>query len=109
MQSILFFIKTTIKGGILFFLPAVFLVLVIEKVIALFTKIITPVAVKFGIENFAGKATIGILIVLSALLICFIGGLLMRIRKLQQLNYMLDQKLSQFIPSYTKVKDKAQH
>ena len=107
MKSILFFIKTTVKGGIIFFLPIVFIAIAIEKVAVVFTKIISPLALKFGIDKIAGKATITILIVIVVLLICFFGGLLMKIRKLQTLNKKLDKKLTELIPTYGEIKSKA--
>lgn len=106
MKSILFFVKTTVKGGVIFFLPIVFIAIAIEKIIAVFTKIISPLAIKLGIDNLAGKATISILIVIVVLLLCFLGGLLMKIRKLQKLNQALDEKLTNLIPTYKELKSK---
>ena len=104
------FLKTTIGGGILFFLPIVVIYITIEKVIEVFTKVITPIATKLGIENFAGKATISLLIALAVLFICFIGGLLMKIRQLEKLNQKLDETLTQILPAYTDIKSKtAEH
>jgi len=107
MKSVLFFIKTTVKGGIIFFLPLVFIAIAIEKVVVVFTKIISPLAIKLGIDNIAGKATVTILIVIIVLFICFFGGLLMKIRKLQKLNEALDKKLMELVPSYSQIKEKA--
>ena len=106
MQTIYHFLKTTVKGGILFFLPLVVIYIAIEKVIDLFTKVITPITTKLGIENIAGQATVGLLIALLVLFICFIGGLLMKIKKLEKLNRMLDEKLTSVLPSYTEIKSK---
>ena len=106
MQIIYRFLKTTVKGGILFFLPLVVIYIAVEKVIAIFTKVITPIATKLGIEHIGGQATIGLLIALLVLFICFIGGLLMKIKKLEKLNRMLDEKLTSVLPSYTEIKSK---
>lgn len=81
--------------------------MIIEKAISFTTTIITPLAEKFGIEHFAGKATIGILIVFLILAICFLGGLLMRIKLFEKLNQKLDKILIEFVPSYSKLKSNA--
>ncbi|WP_310377700.1 hypothetical protein [Flavobacterium sp.] len=101
--------KTTIKGGIFFLLPFVFIVMIVEKIISLISSIITPIATKFGIDHFAGKATIGILIALSVLTVCFFGGLLMRINIFKRLNKKLDEKLLKLFPAYDELKLKANH
>ncbi|MBK9730431.1 MAG: hypothetical protein IPO83_03945 [Chitinophagaceae bacterium] len=106
MKSIWFFLKTTVKGGALFFLPIIFLIIAVEKVIKIFTGIISPVAEKLGIDTIAGKATISILIVIVVLLICFLGGMLMRIKVLQKLNQVLDEKLATLVPAYSELKSK---
>lgn len=107
MKSIWFFMKTTIKGGMFFLLPFVFIVMIVEKIISLISSIITPFATKFGIQHFAGKATIGILIALSIFAICFLGGLLMRINIFKKLNKKLDEKLLKLFPAYDELKSKA--
>ena len=106
MQSIWFFIKTTVKGGIFFFLPLFFIFMVIEKAFIVLSKVISPLAIKFGIHNIAGRASIGILIVIVIILICFIGGLLTRIRQLKKLNERLDETLTDLLPQYRILKSK---
>jgi len=107
LKSIWFFIKVTIRGGILFMLPFVFIILVTEKIISILSSIITPLAVKFGIDHFAGKATIGILIVFCVFVICFLSGLLMRIYIFKRINQILDDKLLKLFPAYDELKAKA--
>lgn len=106
MKTYIFFIKTTIKGGILFFLPLVFLYMIFEKIESVFSSLITPVAEKLGINNFAGKASITILIVLTVFAICFLGGLLMRMTVFKNISEALDEKLSKVLPGYKKMKTK---
>ena len=102
----MFFIKTTIKGGILFFLPLVFLYMIFEKIESVFSSLITPFAEKLGINNFAGKASITILIALTVLAVCFLGGLLMRMTMFKNISEKLDEKLSKVVPAYKKMKTK---
>ena len=106
MNSIWFFIKTTVKGGVFFFLPLFFIVMVIEKAFIVLSKVISPLAIKFGVHNFAGRASIGILILIVIILICFIGGLLTRIRQLKRLNEKLDETLTDLVPQYRILRSK---
>jgi uncharacterized membrane protein len=107
MKSIWFFIKTTVKGGVFFFFPVVFIYVVIQKASGILAKIITPLAEKFGIDGLAGKATLGILVAIVILLICFIGGLLMRIKQMKRINEKLEEFLMEFTPKYKRIKPKS--
>jgi hypothetical protein len=60
--------------------------------------------VQLGINDIAGKATLTMMVLLLMLLLCFCGGLLMRIKKLKQLNKKLEDFASSFIPDYKKLK-----
>jgi hypothetical protein len=59
-----------------------------------------------GIDKFAVKATLTILVVFVMLLLCFIGGLLIRIRRFKPFNERLEALLLTFIPDYEKVRAK---
>lgn len=100
MKSFWFFIQTTVKGGVFFFLPLVFIGVVIQKAVTVLSAIIGPLAAKFGIQNLAGKATLGILVAIAILLICFFGGLLMRVKQLKKINEKLEDLVIKAFPNY---------
>jgi uncharacterized protein HemY len=95
MKAIWFFTLTTIKGGIYFFFPIFFIGILLQKTYHLMHEIVAPIATSLGIEGFAGKASLTILVILCIILICFIGGLLMKIKQLKQFNQELESWLQQ--------------
>jgi hypothetical protein len=107
MKSILSFLRTTLTGGVLFFLPLVFIMIALKHGAETIGAIVGPLATRLGIENIAGKATVTILVVLVIVFICFIGGLLARSRHLKKMNDSVDSLLMAFIPGYDKFKAQA--
>jgi len=79
MKSIWFFILTTIKGGLFFFIPVVLIGILLHKAFTIISHFIGPLAEKIGVEKLAGKATLTIIVLFLFLLLCFCVGLLMRI------------------------------
>lgn len=105
MKSIAFFFKTSIMGGITFFLPLVFLLLMLKHAVEELTRIVGPLAEKMGIATIAGKATILIIVILIILAICFFGGLLMRLPQFKQLNEAVENNIMALIPGYATFKE----
>ena len=107
MKSIVFFFKTSITGGITFFLPLVFLMIMLKHAVEELTRVVGPLAEKLGIATIAGKATILIFVIVIILLICFLGGLLMRLPQFRQLNEMMENNVMTLIPGYDTFKQTA--
>jgi uncharacterized membrane protein len=107
MKSILFFLKTSIIGGITFFLPIVFLMIMLKHAVEELTRVVGPIAENLGIATVAGKATILILVILLILLFCFLGGLLMRLPQFKQLNEFVESNVMMLIPGYETFKQTA--
>ncbi|HRI59440.1 MAG TPA: hypothetical protein PK228_06945 [Saprospiraceae bacterium] len=107
MKSIVFFFKTSITGGITFFLPFVFLMIMLKHAVDELTRVVGPLAEKLGIATIAGKATILMLVIIIILVICFLGGLLMRLPQFKQLNEMVENNVMVLIPGYDTFKQTA--
>lgn len=107
MKSILFFFKTSIIGGVTFFLPLVFLMIMLKHAVEELTRVVGPLAEKLGIATIAGKATILILVISIILVICFLGGLLMRLPQFKQLNELVENNVMTLIPGYDTFKQTA--
>lgn len=107
MKSILFFVKTSVMGGITFFLPVVFLMIMLKHAVEELTRVVGPLAEKLGIATVAGKATILIFVILIILAICFMGGLLMRLPQFKQLNELMERNIMAFVPGYDTFKQTA--
>ena len=107
MKSIWFFLKTSIVGGVTFFLPLVFLMIMLKHAVEELTRVVGPLAEKLGIATVAGKATILIFVIAIILLVCFIGGLLMRLPQFRQLNEVIENNVMSLVPGYDTFKQTA--
>jgi uncharacterized membrane protein len=106
MQRIIRFVGTSIKGGVFFFLPLVFLWMILKKAIGIVSDLVKPLAERMGVDAFLGKATLSILVAVIILLICFVGGLLLKVRKVRRINERLESFLAMFFPQYLKMRSK---
>ncbi|MCO5724117.1 hypothetical protein [Robiginitalea marina] len=103
MKSILFFVRSTLTGGILFLLPAVLLFILVEKGFSVLSKLSEPISkrlpeVIFGLDG-SNLYTLFIL-----LLLCFFAGLLFRSRKVQKWIAKLEENVLIYIPGYILIK-----
>lgn len=103
MKTILFFVRSTLTGGILFLLPAVLIYVLIEKGFAVLMKLSEPISRKmptviFGLD---GSKLVTLLILL---MVCFFAGLLFRSKKVRDAVGRLEDKVLVFIPGYILLK-----
>jgi uncharacterized membrane protein len=103
MNPTLRFIRTTVIGGILFLLPLVVLFIIFEKAHSILSVISDPISKKISdsILGFDGSALISILLLI---LICFLGGLIFRSKKVKKILQKLEDKVLIYIPGYSLMK-----
>lgn len=103
MKSILFFLRSTLTGGVLFLLPAVLLYILIGKGYSILLKLSEPLAgyLPAGIFGLDGSK---ILTVLILLLICFVAGLLFHSKIAKKGITRLEEKVLVFVPGYILLK-----
>lgn len=107
MKSFWFLLRTTITGGIVFFLPILFLWTVGKHAISEITRYVRPLAERMGIATFAGQATVLILVVLLICIVCFLAGLLMRSPRFKNLSDFIDKNIVTLVPGYGQFKNTA--
>ena len=103
MNPTLRFIRTTVVGGILFLLPVVVLVIIFEKANSILSVITEPISRRIpdSILGFDGSTMITIFLLI---LICFIGGLVFRSKRVKKILQKLEDKVLIFIPGYSLMK-----
>ena len=103
MNPTLRFIRTTVIGGILFLLPLVVLFIIFEKAHSILSVISDPISrrISDSIPGFDGSALISILLLI---LICFLGGLIFRSKKVKKILQKLEDKVLIYIPGYSLMK-----
>ncbi|MDQ6528223.1 DUF502 domain-containing protein [Flavobacterium sp. LHD-85] len=104
MKSILKILKATFLGGILFLVPLVVLLIVLEKGYGLVQKTTLPLVStlpKVSVLGLAIQELVGILIII---LICFIAGLLAKTTAAEKLVQKLEDGILSFVPGYSFMK-----
>ena len=104
MKKFVTFIKTTITGGILFLIPFVIIIIILNKAFQIMLKIAKPIGRLIPIESVGGVAMANILAVLAILLICFLAGLVANGKNLKKLQHSLEEKVLIHIPGYRFIK-----
>ncbi|MCM0665074.1 DUF502 domain-containing protein [Flavobacterium tyrosinilyticum] len=104
MKSILKIIKTTFLGGILFLVPLVILLIVLEKGYGIIQKTTLPLVSalpKVSVLGLAIQELVGLLIII---LICLVAGLLARTAAAEKLVQKLEEGILSFVPGYSFMK-----
>lgn len=104
MKSILKIIKATFLGGILFLVPLVVLLIVLEKGYGIVQKTTLPLVSalpKVSVLGLAIQELVGLLIIF---LICLVAGLLARTAAAEKLVQKLEEGILSFVPGYSFMK-----
>ena len=104
MKSILKIIKATFLGGILFLVPLVVLLIVLEKGYGIVQKTTLPLVSalpKVSVLGLAIQELVGLLIII---LICLVAGLLARTAAAEKLVQKLEEGILSFVPGYSFMK-----
>jgi len=104
MKSITSFVKTTLIGGLFFVIPIVLVLLILDKILEFFRKLVAPIADLIPLEAFGGITISRIFALLVLLLICFMAGLFSKSTKASQFRKWIEDKILSHIPGYTLLK-----
>jgi uncharacterized membrane protein len=104
MKPLIEFVKTTVIGGLLFLIPVVVVVLLLQKALHLAASGVAPVAHLLPSQGVIGIAVAQVIAVCALLFVCFIAGLAIRTRAGTRLNTQLEQVILQRVPGFMFVK-----
>lgn len=100
MKRLLQFLRTTLVGGILFMVPGVVLVIILEKALALTHKFVDPLAEHIPVHSVIGLRTPVFLAIGLLLLICFFAGFFARTALAQKVVGGLEGAVLSNLPGY---------
>ena len=108
MRGIVDVLKSTVVGGVLFLLPLIVMIVIVEKAVQLATRVFAPLAPMLGERPILGvsAATLGSLIAL--LLLCLVAGVVARTVVAQKLVDRLESSILGRIPVYGILKSTAE-
>ena len=98
------FFKATIVGGILFMVPLILMVVVLQKALGLVRKIVVPLAKYFPERTFLGVGMTTILSIAVIVLLCFLFGLVARTAAGRKVRDWLEFTIMGKLPGYALVK-----
>ena len=100
------FLKTTVLGGVLFLVPVVVLIAILEKALGVAKKVVVPVndALFQGTVHHAYMADLLALVLL--LVLCFLAGLAAKTSFARKSVDALEKKLLAKVPTYDSMKSK---
>jgi uncharacterized membrane protein len=104
MKGKLKFVKTSVIGGIIFLIPLIILIIIIEKAVGIMAALSRPLSGLIQIESFAGIAVVDLISVAIIIMLCFIAGLISRTAFATKLIQRIESKILKKIPFYSFVK-----
>ncbi|WP_166219368.1 hypothetical protein [Pseudomonas atagonensis] len=99
------FIKTTVIGGVLFILPLVLIVVLIEKAIHLLRGPVQKMLPMFEGRDVSGVTLIGVATLVGLIILCFLAGLLARTSVAARALEATEDKVLSNLPGYQLLKD----
>jgi uncharacterized membrane protein len=100
------FIKTTIRGGVLFLVPVIILLAVFKQAHQLIAKMAGPILANVPVERVVGIAVLDLLTLALVLLVCFLAGLAAKTRAAVRFVSSLETEFLSKIPAYDLAKTK---
>ena len=97
-------VRTTLIGGVLFLIPLVFVVVVIEKAYKIMKVMAMPLKKIIPIDSIAGIALEEILTIIIMLLCCLLAGMVAHSTWGRVIHRRLDTALLNLIPGYAWMK-----
>lgn len=100
MKKMTSLIKTTLIGGLFFIIPIALVVFMAGKVIAVFGKVVAPIAKRIDFSFFGGEITAKFLAVILLIIVCFIAGVFARTTMAKRFRDFLENKILSNVPGY---------
>jgi uncharacterized membrane protein len=100
MKRMLKFLRTTLVGGLLFLVPIMVLVIILEKALALVHKFVDPLAEHIPVHSIIGLRTPMLLAIGVIVLFCFLAGFFARTALAQKIVNGLETAVLSNVPGY---------
>lgn len=98
------FLKTTVVGGLVFLIPLVVLILLLDEAIGVVLVVAEPMAGFLPVDSIGGIALVNVIAALIVILVCFAAGLVARSGPAQRLIGAAESAVLQKVPGYTFMK-----
>jgi len=105
MKKIFDFVKAMLIGGILFFIPLIILIVILQKAFQIVAVLVIPIIKLLDVTNIFG---IGVEIIISVaiiLFIIFLGGLISKTSRAKKAVKKIEDALLSKVPGYEMIKN----
>lgn len=100
MRALARILTATALGGIVFLLPLLIVVVLLNHAVRLMQPIVTPVANLFPAQTFETTAIAATISILGLFLICLLAGILARTRIARYLSGSIESRIERRVPLY---------
>jgi len=100
MKNTLDFIKTMIIGGVIFFIPLIILLVVIQKAFQIASILVAPIINLLNITNIFGIGAEILISITIMLFLLYLGGLMAKTKRAKMAVAKLEESLLSKIPGY---------
>ena len=100
MQRILKFVRATLAGGVLFLVPIVIIVVILQKALSIADKVVAPLSARLPFESIIGLRTPVVLAVGVIVLFCLAAGLFARTKLAKRIIDSLENTVLSNLPGY---------
>lgn len=104
MKSFLQFLRATITGGILFLIPVILLIIILDKATDILSVVASPFAKWLPDNLIFGLDGSNLIAIFMLILICFVAGLFFRWKRAQKSIHTIEDRLLKYLPGYTLLK-----
>jgi uncharacterized membrane protein len=104
MKSIWKFVKTTITGGLLFLIPVVLVLIVLNRAFEWIRPWLRPLVVALGVDSMLGVTVLTALCLLALGFICFIAGLVIKLDRNRKIRKGFEDIVLKFLPGFEYLK-----
>ena len=100
MKRVFKFMRATLAAGVLFLVPIVVLIVILQKALAIAGKVVAPLADRLPYESIVGMRTPVVLAVSVLVLFCLLAGLFARTKLAKRMIDSLENSVLSNIPGY---------
>lgn len=101
------FLKATFVGGLIFLVPVVVLLLILDQAIDVMLVVAEPLADLIPLDSIAGIATANIIAFVTILIICLFAGLVARTKPVQRFAEKVENGVLGWLPGYAMIRSLA--
>ncbi len=105
MKNFIQMIRVTLVGGVLFIVPFVLLILVLDKALDLIRVVINPMSEKLLVETTLGLGATKVIAIILLVILCFAAGLFARTDIAKRVVAWIETTLLSNLPGYSFMKN----